>query len=68
MSVYVIARCNRAVRRASSRVIPSVTETWFSFFDRRYAAANPVTAPFFFESETAGLMFFRHRLPQGFRW
>jgi len=39
-----------------------------SFFNGRYAAANPITAPFFFESETARLMFLRHRWPQGFRW
>jgi hypothetical protein len=38
------------------------------FFNGRYAAANPITAPFFFESETAGLMFVRPRWPQGFRW
>jgi len=35
-----------------------------SFFNDRYAAANPMTAPFFFESETTGLMFVRHRSPQ----
>jgi len=28
----------------------------------------PITAPFFFESETAGLMLVWHRSPQGFRW
>jgi hypothetical protein len=31
-------------------------------------AALPTTAPFFFETETAGLMFVRHRWPQSFRW
>ena len=30
--------------------------------------ALPTTAPFFFETETAGLMFVRHRWPQSFRW
>jgi hypothetical protein len=38
------------------------------FPNDRYAAALPTTAPFFFESEAAGLMFVRHRWPQGFRW
>jgi hypothetical protein len=46
------------------------SQTRFSFFNGRYGspAALPITAPFFFESETAGLMFVRHRWPQGFRW
>jgi hypothetical protein len=35
-----------------------------SFFNDRYAAARPITAPFIFESETAGLTFFQHRCPQ----
>jgi hypothetical protein len=39
-----------------------------SFFNDRHAAARPITAPFFFESETAGLMFVGHRWLQGFRW
>jgi hypothetical protein len=39
-----------------------------SFFNVRYSAARPMIALFFFESETAGLMFVRHRWPQGFRW
>ena len=30
------------------------SQTWFSFFNDRYAAALPTIAPFFFESETAG--------------
>jgi hypothetical protein len=38
------------------------------FFNDRYAAALPTIAPFFFESETAGLTFDRHRWPQRFRW
>ena len=33
-----------------------------------YAAARPITAPFFFESETAGLTFVRHRWPQRLYW
>jgi hypothetical protein len=40
-------------------------QTWPSFFYGRYAAACPITAPFFFESKTTGLMFVRHRWPQG---
>jgi hypothetical protein len=41
--------------------------------NRDYASAKaseqvPTTAPFFFESETVGLMFVWHRWPQGFRW
>jgi hypothetical protein len=28
----------------------------------------PISASFFFESETARLMFVRHRWPEGFRW
>jgi hypothetical protein len=45
------------------------SQTRFSFFNGRYAsaAALPITALFFFESETAGLMFVRHFWPQGFR-
>jgi hypothetical protein len=44
-------------------------QTWPSFFYGRYAAARPITAPLFFESETAGLMFdVLHHWPQGFRW
>jgi hypothetical protein len=39
-----------------------------SLFKDPHAAALPTTAPFFFESETAGLMFVRHRWPQRFRW
>jgi hypothetical protein len=35
-----------------------------SFLDDRYAAARPITAPFIFESETAGLTFVQHRCPQ----
>src|SRR3974390_1628640 len=56
-----------AIRRAPSRV---GSQTWFSFFNGRYGspAALPITAPFFFETETAGLMFVRHRWPQSFRW
>jgi hypothetical protein len=43
-------------------------QTWPSFFYGRYAAARPITAPLFFESETAGLMFVLHHWSQGFRW
>jgi hypothetical protein len=61
-----------AMRRAWSRVrlAPLGSQTWFSFFNGRYgsAAALPTTAPYFFETETAGLMFVRHRWPQSFRW
>ena len=39
-----------------------------SFFNDRYAAARPITALFFFESETTGLMFVRHRCARGFSW
>ena len=46
-----------AIRRASSRE---------RFLNGRRAAAPPITAPFFFETETAGLMFVWHRWPQGF--
>jgi|SRR5215469_18162229 len=37
-----------------------------SFFDYRYAAATPITAPFFFKSKAAGLMFVRHCWSEGF--
>ena len=49
---------------------PFSSQTRFSFFNGRYGppAALPITAPFFFESETAGLMFVRHRWPQSFCW
>ena len=67
-----------AMRRASSPVsslaaaerLPLGSQTWFSFFNGRYgsAAALPTTAPFFFETETAGLMFVPHRWPQSFPW
>jgi hypothetical protein len=42
----------------------------FSVFNGRSAlpAAMPISASFFFESETARLMFVRHRWPEGFRW
>jgi hypothetical protein len=57
--------------RASSRVrkSPLGSQTWFSFFNRRYGApaALPITALFFFESETARLMLVRHRWSQDFR-
>jgi hypothetical protein len=55
---------------APRRAVSLGSQTWFSFFNERYGspAAFPTTAPFFFESETAGLMFVRHRWPQGFRW
>jgi hypothetical protein len=29
-------------------------QTWLSFFNDRYAAARPMTAPFFFEGEQPG--------------
>jgi hypothetical protein len=45
-----------AIRRASSR--PSKrSQRRPSFFNVRYSAARPMIALFFFESETAGLMF-----------
>ena len=44
------------------------SQTWFNFFNGRdgCAAALPISAPFFFESETAGLTFVRHCWPQRF--
>ena len=63
--------CGRALGRRSNRQpLPLRSQTRFSFFNDRYAppAALPITAPFFFESETAGLMFVPHRWPQSFRW
>src|SRR5262249_13005873 len=45
-------------------------QTWFSFFNGWYACptALPINALFFFESETAGLMFVGHRWPESFHW
>jgi len=37
-----------------------------SFFNDRHAGAPPITAPFFFESKTAGLIFVRRCWPQGY--
>jgi hypothetical protein len=64
---YVRCDASRLVAHGTS---PFRSQTWFSFFNGRYAspAALPITASFFFESETAGLMFVRHRWPQSFRW
>ena len=64
---YVRCDASRLVARETS---PFRSQTWFSFFNGRYAspAALPITAPFFFETETAGLMFVRHRWPQSFLW
>jgi hypothetical protein len=56
-----------AIRRASSRE-SKWSQRRPSFFNDGYAAAHPITALFFFESETAGLMFVRHRWPQCLRW
>ena len=68
-------RRHRGIRRNPPRLIARETssfrsQTWFSFFNGRYGspAALPITAPFFFESETAGLMFVRHCWPQSFPW
>jgi hypothetical protein len=36
------------------------------FFDDRGAAALPITASFFFKTETAGLMFVRYARPRDF--
>jgi len=46
------------------------SQTWFSFFNGRYRspAALPISAPFFFETETAGLMFVRRCWPQRLCW
>src|SRR6516162_10183074 len=46
------------------------SQTWFSFFNGRYRspAALPISAPFFFETETAWLMFVRHCWSQSFCW
>jgi hypothetical protein len=54
-----------AILRASSRVSKWL-ESRPSFFNDRYAAARPITAPFFFESKTTGLMFVRNCCPQSF--
>jgi hypothetical protein len=45
-----------AIRRALSRV-SKWSESRPSFFNGWDAAARPMTAPFFFKSETTGLMF-----------
>jgi hypothetical protein len=45
-----------AIRRASSRV-SKWSQSRPSFSNVRYSAARPMIALFFFESETAGLMF-----------
>ena len=45
-----------AIHRASSRVSKG-SQRRPSFFNIRYSAARPMIAPFFFESETAGVMF-----------
>jgi hypothetical protein len=57
-------------RRSYRQRLPLSSQTRFSFFNGRYGppAALPITAPFFFESETAGLMFVRHPWPQSFPW
>jgi hypothetical protein len=55
-----------AIRRASSRA-SKWSQSRPCFFNDRYAAALPTIAPFFFESETAGLTFDRHRWLQDFR-
>ena len=50
-----------AIRRASSCVrLAFWVMTWFNFL--------PIRAPFFFETEAAGLMCVRHSWPQSFRW
>src|SRR6516164_5328644 len=56
-----------AMRRISSRVR---SQTWSSFFNGRYGspAALPISAPFFFETETAWLMFVRRCWSQSFCW
>ena len=48
---------------------PLGSQTWLSFFNKRYRspAAIPISAPFFFETETARLMFVQ-RCWHGFRW
>ena len=48
----------------------SPSQTWFSFFNKRYGppAALPISAPFFFESETAGLIFVWHCWRRCLRW
>jgi len=61
-----------AIRRDPPHLVACETgsQTWFSFFNGRYGspAALPITASFFFETETAGLMFVGHRCPQSLRW
>jgi len=60
-----------AIRRASSRVrLVLGSQTWFGFFSQRCGspAALPITAPFFFERKTAGLIFVRRCWPQSFCW
>jgi hypothetical protein len=54
----------------ASETHPLGSQTWFRFFNGRCGspAAFPITALFFFESKTAGLMFVRHYWLQGFRW
>jgi len=60
------------VRGNAPSFIPRQTtlgsQTWFNFFNGRCGspAALPVSAPFFFESKTARLMFVRRCWPQGF--
>src|SRR6516164_3432645 len=46
------------------------SQTWFSFFNGRYRspAALPISAPFFFETETARLMFVRRCWRQRLYW
>jgi hypothetical protein len=69
--------CPRSIPARSVYRIPRYSirltlgsQTWLSLFNGRYGspAALPITAPFFFESETAGLMFVRHRWPHSFCW
>src|SRR6516165_5841303 len=51
-------------------VEPFGSQIWFNFFNGRCRspAALPIRAPFFFETETAGLMCARHSWPQSVRW
>jgi hypothetical protein len=68
-----VSKSSAAVRWGAGQIgnrCPLRSQTRFSFFNGRYAppAALPITTLFFFESETAGLMFVRHRWPQSFPW
>src|SRR5215472_19311717 len=46
------------------------SQTWSSFFNGRHCspATLPISAPFFFETETAWLMFVWRCWPQSFCW